>query len=340
MLHAKADKISLVFKRPAGTSRGVLKTKNSWIIQIWDDSNPSVIGKGEASIIEGLSPDWSDEYENHLNSFLKNIDGIKNSFHTNLLQFPSISFAVESALLDLNNGGKQILFPSEFTDGKEGIRINGLIWMGDHAFMLQQIKDKLNSGFSCLKLKIGAIDFDEEIDLLKRIRAEFSSDDLELRVDANGAFAADQALSKLQHLSEYDIHSIEQPIKPKLWKEMSELCTSTPIPIALDEELIGVSSEMEISTMLETIKPQYIILKPSLIGGLAASDSWIKIAENLGIGWWITSALESNIGLNAIAQYTYTKKSPMPQGLGTGQLFENNVDSSLTILGEQLYLRS
>lgn len=334
MLKAIAEKVTLEFKRPAGTSRGVLTTKNSWIIRLWDEAHPEIKGTGEASIIESLSPDWSNEYPNKIQEIVDQIDEIQAS---DLADYPSIQFGVEAALLDLKNGGDQLYYPSDFTDKNEGIRINGLIWMGDEAFMAEQIDQKLKEGFSCLKLKIGAIDFDTELQLLEKIRKRYSSGTLELRVDANGAFSPENAIQKLDQLSKFDLHSIEQPIKQGQIQAMHELCKKTPLPIALDEELIGIKFKSAKSALLREIQPQYIILKPSLVGGFEASDEWISLAEEEEIGWWITSALESNVGLNAIAQYTATKNNPMPQGLGTGQLFENNISSTLGIQGERLY---
>lgn len=334
MLKASSEKITLQFKFPAGTSRGVLLQKNSWIISVWDDENPEVIGKGEASIIESLSPEWDENFEHRLQIILKDIHALELD---DLKGFPSVRFAVESALKDLKNGGKETYFSTDFNQKNEGIRINGLIWMGSAAFMTEQIQSKLEAGFSCLKLKIGAIDFLEELSILKSIRQQFDSDTLELRVDANGAFHPDEAMEKLNLLSAFDLHSIEQPIKAGQWNEMAKLCASTPLPIALDEELIGITDLNEKRDLLDTIHPQYIILKPSLVGGFKASDEWITLAESSNIGWWITSALEANIGLNAIAQYTATKRNPMPQGLGTGQLFVNNIQSTLNIKGERLF---
>ena len=333
MLKAKAEKITLKFKQPAGTSRGVLKTKNSWIISMWDDENPEIVGLGEASIIENLSPEWSNHYEKILHLHCAEYGKYEKDVYN---EIPSLRFALEQAMLDLKNGGKQCYFDNPFYRGDEGIRINGLIWMGEKDFMFEQIKKKLDAGFSCLKLKIGAINFQDELDLLKYIRQKFGPETLELRVDANGAFLFADALNKLDQLSKFDLHSIEQPIAAGQWDEMRQLCERTPLPIALDEELIGIPVEDQ-KMMIDNIKPQYIILKPSLVGGFSASNHWIHCAEQNNVGWWITSALESNVGLNAIAQYTASKNNPMPQGLGTGQLFENNTASTLKIVGEQLF---
>lgn len=336
MLKASVQKKVLEFKLPAGTSRGVLTKKWCWIIKVWEEKNPSVIGLGEASIIKTLSPDWSEKYEEQLHHFAKNIQTLELD---ELKEFPSMRFGFEMALLDLKNGGKQIYFPSSFTEGSEGIKINGLIWMGEKEFMFDQIKHKLALGFDCVKLKIGAIDFKAELDLIQYIRSQFSAQDVELRVDANGAFSVTDALEKLKQLSDFELHSIEQPIQQGQLHEMARLCEQTPLDIALDEELIGVTELDKKKELLNIIQPQYIILKPSLVGGFKASDDWISLADQNNIKWWITSALESNIGLNAIAQYTATKNNPLPQGLGTGQLFVNNIPSTLNIRKDVLYLK-
>ncbi|MBI3135622.1 MAG: o-succinylbenzoate synthase [Bacteroidetes bacterium] len=331
MLHAKIHKHTLIFKQASGTSRGVLHTKNSWIIELSDDTAPGIVGKGEASIIENLSPDWNGAYETKLAEICEHVNHYVPQKLEELCNVPSIRFALEAALLDLKNGGCEIYFPSEFTTGKKSIPINGLIWMGSKEFMQQQIQEKIEAGYRCLKLKIGAIDFETELELLKSIRQKFSKNEIELRVDANGAFSAEDALSKLDQLAKFDLHSIEQPIRQGQHEAMQKLCASTPLPIALDEELIGVTDPEKKAALLTFIVPQYIILKPSLVGGFQSSDEWISLAEKNNIGWWITSALESNIGLNAIAQYTFTKNNSMPQGLGTGQLYTNNFPSGLTI---------
>jgi o-succinylbenzoate synthase len=256
-----------------------------------------------------------------------------------LREWPSIQFGLEAALLDLQNGGSRKLFPSAFTNGEKGIPINGLIWMGRPEFMKQQIRNKIDSGFRCIKMKIGALDFDTEFELLKAVRNEFSASEITIRVDANGAYSYKAALENLKRLSELQIHSIEQPIEAGHWSEMAKLCEISPVPIGLDEELIGISSGKEMQKMLETIRPAYLILKPSLHGGLAGCEKWIQEAEKIGSGWWITSALESNIGLNAIAQWTFQLNTKGEQGLGTGQLFTNNFDSPLEISGDQLWFR-
>ena len=351
MLRSDWKKYTLNFKRPAGTSRGVITTKDSWFIFIYNDSDPQIKGIGECSLLKGLSIDDREDYEEKLEDVCENINNYKFYLDTDLIEFPSIRFGLEMALMDLGmdgyvgnignkgntgNRGNRILFPSDFTEGKDSIEINGLVWMGSFDFMRQQIIDKIESGFKCIKLKIGAINFEEELNLIKSIRNEFSAKDIEIRVDANGAFKQTEALEKLNRLAEFNLHSIEQPIRQGLWEEMAKLCELTPLPIALDEELIGISEIKEKEKLLETIRPQFIILKPSLLGGFKASEEWIDLAEKNKTDWWVTSALESNIGLNAIAQWTYLLKNKMPQGLGTGQLYANNFKSPLEISNGKL----
>lgn len=326
MITAKFSKNTFQFKQPSGTSRGVLTEKHAWFIEVWETDTPEVFGVGECSIIPGLSPDFDsfEKYEEKLKSLCKNID-------LNLDFWPSIKFGLETALLDLKNGGKGIIYDNAFTRGDIKIPINGLVWMGDSKFMHEQIEEKLEAGFTTIKIKIGAIDFDSEIELLKSIRKRYSKDEITLRVDANGAFTPDEAEFKLSRLSKLDIHSIEQPIKAGQWNAMSDLCLKTKLPIALDEELIGIHLSRDKIKLLKQISPQFIILKPSLHGGISGTQEWIKIAEELNIPWWITSALESNIGLNAICQLTANYKTTLPQGLGTGSLYLNNVHSKLTV---------
>jgi o-succinylbenzoate synthase len=328
LIKANYKKYILNFKNPSGTSRGILRTKETWFIILTENGK---IGVGETGLFRGLSIDDISNYEDKLIWVCNNIDlGLENLLKA-LYEFPSIQFGLEQAFLSLNSEDKFELFPSQFTRGEKSIPINGLVWMGEKDFMKNQIKEKLSIGFSCIKMKIGAIDFDTEIELLKSIRKEFSPNEIELRVDANGAFNPRDALEKLKILSELEIHSIEQPIKQGQVNDMALLCSKTPLPIALDEELIGVFSSEEKKKLLKTIQPQYIILKPSLIGGFAGSKEWINFADETNCGWWITSALESNIGLNAIAQFTDTLQSDLPQGLGTGGLFTNNFDSPLEV---------
>ena len=318
----------LQFKQPSGTSRGILKTKETWFIII---SSNNKRGVGECGILRGLSIDDRPDFEDKLKWVCKNITKGLDDLVNELVEFPSIQFGLEMAFLSLQSEDEFTLFPSIFTQGNSSIPINGLIWMGDASFMKQQIKSKIEAGFSCIKLKIGAINFKTELELLKSIRDEFSVNDIKLRVDANGAFTPTEALEKLKQLSEFNLHSIEQPIKQGQVEIMARLCDQTSLPIALDEELIGIVDVTKKEELLQTIKPQYVILKPSLIGGFRGSEEWIKIAEKQNIKWWITSALESNIGLNAIAQWTYTLKNTMPQGLGTGSLFTNNFVSPLKV---------
>lgn len=325
---ATYQKYTLNFKQPSGTSRGVLKTKDTWFIILDFDGK---LGVGECGMFKGLSIDDRPDFEAVLKWTCKNIFLGKDVLLSKLKEFPSIQFGVEMAFLDLENEIPFELFPSKFTEGQDQISINGLIWMGSKAYMKDQIKSKIEAGFTCIKLKIGAIDFQTELNLLKSIRSQFSSDDIELRVDANGAFSYEDALEKLKRLSDYDLHSIEQPIKQGQIEEMANLCQTTPLDIALDEELIGVFDVTNKQNIIQTIQPQYIILKPTLVGGFQGSNEWIEVAENANIGYWITSALESNVGLNAIAQWTYTLRSKRPQGLGTGSLFTNNFDSPLEV---------
>ncbi len=321
-------KYILKFKRPSGTSRGVLQTKETWFIEI---INGVKTGIGECGLLRGLSIDDRPDYEEKLKWVCENSALTEEQLLEEMKEFPSIQFGLETAFKSLNAQDPFVLFPSEFTRGQKSIPINGLVWMGEKDFMKTQIAEKIAQGFTCIKMKIGAIDFASEIELLQSFRKEFSPRDIELRVDANGAFAPEEALEKLKILSDLQLHSIEQPIMAGQWQEMAFLCEQTPLPIALDEELIGVFDVTKKQKLLQTIQPQYIILKPSLIGGFLGSDSWIEIAENQNCGWWMTSALESNIGLNAIAQYTFTKNSILPQGLGTGGLYTNNIESPLQV---------
>ncbi|WNH12158.1 o-succinylbenzoate synthase [Thalassobellus suaedae] len=328
MIKAYHKKYILNFKQASGTSRGVLKTKETWFLLL--DFNGKK-GIGECGLFRGLSVDDRPDYEEKLKWTCQNINLGLEVLLGELMEFPSIQFGLEMAFKSLESQNQFELFPSKFTDGEDSIPINGLIWMGTEVFMKQQIVEKIEAGFTCIKMKIGSIDFQTEIDLIKSIRNEFTSKDIELRVDANGAFLPSEALEKLKILSEFDLHSIEQPIKQGQIEAMANLCEKTPLPIALDEELIGVFFVTNKESLLQNIRPQYIILKPSLIGGFKGSNEWIDIAEKNKIGWWITSALESNVGLNAIAQYTYIKQHDVPQGLGTGSLFTNNFKSPLQV---------
>ena len=333
-MKAHFKKHILNFKQPSGTSRGVLKTKETYFLII---ENKTRKGIGECGLFRGLSCDDRPDYEEKLQWVCTNIDLGKEELLKRVYNMPSLQFGIEQAFLSLDSKDPFVLFPSNFTKGDASISINGLIWMGTFDYMKQQINAKLKSGFTTIKLKIGTLDFDKEIDLLRAIRKEYSANEIELRVDANGAFSPEEAFEKLQRLSHFEIHSIEQPILSKQWPEMANLCEKTPLPIALDEELIGIFSDEEKEKLLATIKPHYIILKPSLIGGLNGSNSWINIAKTYNVGWWITSALESNVGLSAIAQFTYNLQTKMPQGLGTGNLFTNNFDSPLFVDNGRLH---
>ncbi|MEM9051004.1 MAG: o-succinylbenzoate synthase [Bacteroidota bacterium] len=330
----KLIKHTLNFKSPGGTSRGVLRTKPAWLIKFIEDQK---IGYGEVSLLPKLSFDDREDFEKQLS---KSLESWKDYQDFDLDQWPSIRFAFEIGLLSLEKEDPFVLFNSPFSQENAGIEINGLVWMGTKAEMKARIKEKLTQGFKCIKLKIGAINFEDELSLIRAIRQEFSADDIELRVDANGAFSPAEALEKLERLAQLDLHSIEQPIKQRQWQEMALLCEKTPIDIALDEDLIGISSQAEMEKMLATINPQAIVLKPGLLGGFTISSRWIEIANSIGAYWWITSALESNIGLNAIAQYTATFQNKLPQGLGTGQLYTNNIPSPLEIKGKELFYDS
>ncbi|WP_027126616.1 o-succinylbenzoate synthase [Gelidibacter mesophilus] len=325
---ATYQKHTLNFKQPSGTSRGVLKTKDTWFVTIVSEDKKGI---GECGMFRGLSIDDRPDFERKLKWACQNIHLGLDKLVSELVELPSIQFGLEMAFLDLESETAFELFPSKFTNGDAAIPINGLIWMGSETFMREQITSKIDEGFSCIKLKIGAIDFQTELDLLKSIRNHFSAKDIELRVDANGAFTPDNALEKLKRLSDYNLHSIEQPIKQGQVEEMAKLCETTPLAIALDEELIGVFDVTEKANLLQTIQPQYVILKPTLVGGFSGSNTWISAAKDAEVGYWITSALESNVGLNAIAQWTYTLQNNRPQGLGTGGLFTNNFDSPLQV---------
>ncbi len=319
------------FKRPSGTSRGILHHKKSWFLKAKYASTDQIFGLGECSIIEGLSPDFHSEeqYETKLNELCKNPD-------TNLIDYPSIRFGLECAKLDLLHGGKGIYFDNDFSRGNLKTPINGLIWMGSTAYMQEQIEEKLRLGYTTIKLKIGANTIKDELDLIRKLRGKFSAEQITIRVDANGAFKTAEAHEILSDLARLNIHSIEQPIRAGQWSEMANLCKKTPTPIALDEELIGINEIAEKKKMLETIKPQYIILKPSLHGGFEGCREWINLAEKGDIGWWMTSALESNVGLSAIAQFTAEYDNPLPQGLGTGALYTNNLPSDMKIINGYL----
>ncbi|MDB2325467.1 o-succinylbenzoate synthase [Flavobacteriaceae bacterium] len=327
-MKASYHRYILDFKQPSGTSRGILIQKETWFIKL---ENNGKRGIGECGILRGLSCDDRIDYEEKLKWVCENIDQGFDFLYHKMIEFPSIQMGLETAFLSINSEDPYLIFPSDFTSSNDNIEINGLIWMGDKSFMMKQLEDKLAAGFKCIKMKVGALDFKQEIEVLKAIRSKFSPKDIVIRVDANGAFTLAEALEKLNKLSEFGIHSIEQPIKQGQIEAMSYLCKNTPIPIALDEELIGVFEYEEKKLLLDAIKPQYIILKPSFIGGFRGSMEWINLAESDNIGWWVTSALESNVGLNAISQWTYTLNPSGPQGLGTGSLYTNNIDSPLEV---------
>ncbi len=319
----------LQFKFEAKTSRATMTYKDTYFVKVWDSSAPEVYGLGECALFRGLSADDVADYEMRLSEVCRNVGAP-------LPQYSSIIFGVETALRDLANGGVRQVYPGRWSRGEERIPINGLIWMGDRELMAQRIAEKLNGGFKCLKLKIGGIQFESEVELLRAIRQRFSADVLEVRLDANGAFTPSNALERLDVLSKFDIHSIEQPIKAGQVEAMAEICRKSPIDIALDEELIGCRSTAQKQQLLDDIKPKYIILKPALCGGLDASGEWATLAEKSGIGWWATSALESNIGLNAIAQWVSARGYNMPQGLGTGALYHNNIQSPVSLDGSAI----
>lgn len=333
-LSATYTRYDLKFKRPSGTSRGIMTHKESWFLLLEKDGKKGI---GECGLLRGLSVDDRPDYEEKLKWVCQNIHLGEALLWKNLMEFPSIQFGVEMAFRSLNSKNPFLLFPSAFTHADASIPINGLVWMGDPDYMKQQIQDKIEAGFSCIKIKIGAIDFEKECALLAFIREHFTPEQMELRVDANGGFTFDSALDKLNQLSEFKLHSIEQPIAKNQPDNMAALCKSSPFPIALDEELIGLFSVADKEAMLKQIRPQYLILKPSLIGGFRGSQEWIALADKFNIGWWITSALESNIGLNAIAQWTFTLGISMPQGLGTGALYTNNFEAPMKVQNGQLW---
>ncbi|MBF6642227.1 o-succinylbenzoate synthase [Flavobacterium sp. J49] len=334
---ATYHKYVLHFKQPSGTSRGVLTDKETWFLVLEKEGKKGI---GECGILRGLSADDRPDYEEKLQWVCQNIHLGEEKLWQELIEFPSIQFGVEMAFLSLKSENPFVLFPSKFTSGEKSIVINGLVWMGDEAFMKRQIEDKIAQGFTCIKMKIGAIDFDKEIELLRFIRQIFDEKTIEIRVDANGAFSENEALDKLNQITGFKLHSVEQPIPKNHTDMMSVLCKNTNLPIALDEELIGVFSFEEKEQLLQKIQPQYIILKPSFIGGFRGTLEWISLAEKLNIGWWVTSALESNVGLNAIAQFTFLQNNLMPQGLGTGSLYTNNFDCPLQVSQGQLWYRN
>ncbi len=346
-LKVKLYKHTLKFKFEAGTSRGVYTEKDTFFLKIYDSENPEIFGLGEAAPLKGLSIDDFPNYQDILQGACDTFNGLDLEvfeWNINIIlaqliddRLPSIKFGFETALLDCMNGGKRVIFDNDFVKNQRAININGLVWMGNSAFMMEQVEEKISAGFDTIKMKIGAIDFNEELSILAAIRKRFSAEKIELRVDANGAFLPENALEKITQLADYQIHSIEQPIKQKQNDAMASLCEKSPIPIALDEELIGITDYVQKMQLLKKIKPKYIILKPTLLGGLQHCREWIEIASRLQVGWWLTSALESNIGLNAIAQFSAEYKNTLPQGLGTGALYHNNIESPLIVEEGKLY---
>jgi len=336
-------RLNFTFK--AGTSRGTLRHKDSWFVKLFDERYPQHFAIGECSPLHGLSPDAHDGFEDALYKTCSIVtdklnDGvaIEEIMYFYLPNnFPSIRFGLETALLDWKFQNKRKHFDADFSDWHQGIPINGLIWMGSKKFMLQQIDEKINAGYNCIKIKVGALDFKTELSVLKYIRERYDEADITIRLDANGAFKSDEALEKLSKMAAYGIHSIEQPIAPGQWEKMAELCAKSPVPIALDEELIGIYDPIGAERLLREVMPSYIILKPSLVGGFIAADMWIAAAEKFDAGWWVTSMLESNIGLNAIAQYTSLFNIDKHHGLGTGQLYSNNIPSPLHIINGYLF---
>lgn len=333
MLRARLTVHTLHFKSPAVTSRERLTEKTTYYVSIFDDSDPSTVGVGECAVFRGLSADDIPDYEERLRDYCDRIDTLDIS----TVPYSSMRMGLECAMLDLKGGGRHILFDTPWSRGDSSITINGLVWMGDKDQMYSRLCDKLKAGYKCVKLKVGGIDWAHEFELIEYIRRHHDRSEVEIRLDANGNFAPDVALARLEQLAAYDIHSIEQPIRQGNRAMMAELCRKSPVPIALDEELIGMYDACQQREMLQQIRPAYIILKPTLCGGISNTAQWITTAESLGIGWWVTSALESNIGLNAIAQFVSQYRLTMPQGLGTGQLYTDNIDSPLRLEGDRLY---
>lgn len=333
MLKAKYCRYILYFKFKAITSRSLMTEKETFYLYVWDDSNPEIKGVGECALFRGLSADDTPDYEKRLKSLCNNIANVDSED----IEESSIRFGLETALADLAAGGKRNFMPSKWSEGSEGIKINGLVWMGDYDTMLQRVEEKIAAGFRCIKIKIGALDFERELQLIGYVRE--IAPEVEIRLDANGAFTPDNVLHRLEKLAKYNIHSIEQPIRRGQWRAMREVCRMSPIPIALDEELIGNLNYDSRCRLLDAIMPAYIILKPSLCGGFKTADGWIIDATDREIRWWATSALESDIGLNAIARWVARKDVTIPQGLGTGMLYRNNIVSPLQVEGDCLYNR-
>jgi o-succinylbenzoate synthase len=324
---------------PLGTSKGTIGARTVWYLIAWNEARPAVRGIGEAALFPGHSKEYPADVRVKLIELCERTDNWAERIHTDLVDVPSVRFAVEQCLKDLEASGTKLFFPSEFTLGRKPIAINGLVWMGDKETMKRRIREQIGNGCTTVKMKIGAIGIEDELDLLRSVRAEYGVEDLTLRVDANGAFSYAESPAILGRLAELGIHSIEQPVAPGLYEVMAELCATSPIPIALDEDLIGLNQRDSKVDLLDHVKPQYIVIKPSLVGGWVATREWIELAEARGIGWWITSALESSIGLNAIAQFTATYELRMAQGLGTGKVYGNNIRSPLHAAGGFLHYR-
>lgn len=323
----------LVFKSPATTSRDTLTERLTYYIKVWDEEKPECFGIGECAIFRGLSAEDWDDYENIVAQICRSIN---KGEPYDISRLSSVRFGLETALADLKNGGNRTPFPSAWSSGETPVKINGLVWMGSVEQMIARADEKIAAGFDCIKFKVGGVDFNDEFRMIERVRRQYSPEQLEIRLDANGAFSLDNVMERLHRLSLLDIHSIEQPIRQHQREAMAQVCKDSPIPIALDEELIGVTSTVEKLRLLKEVRPAYIILKPSLCGGFSEADDWIACAESNGIGWWATSALESDIGLNAIAQWTAAKNPSMPQGLGTGALYVNNFTSPLRLNSDRL----
>ena len=339
MIHATWKELTLTPRFPLGTSKGVVNERTVWYLMAWDESRPQVRGIGEAALFPGHSNEFPADVRTKLLELCADTSNWEERLTDDLVQVPSVRFAVEQCLRDLQVSGTKVLFPSEFTLGRQGIPINGLVWMGDKKQMRERIKSQIDGGNRCVKMKIGGISIDDELELLADVRREFSVKELSLRVDANGAFSHSTVMPVLERLAKLEVESIEQPIAPGLFEAMAEICTKSPVPIALDEDLIGLNTGDSKSDLLDHVKPRHIVIKPSMVGGWASAEEWIDLAKERGIGWWITSALESSIGLNAIAQWTATLGVSIPQGLGTGSVYADNIPSPLTVKAGELRYR-
>ncbi|MEO8068102.1 MAG: o-succinylbenzoate synthase [Flavobacteriales bacterium] len=339
MIRAAWKEITLTPKFELGTSKGPITARTVWYLIAWNEERPEVKGIGEAALFPGHSKEFPADVKTKLLELCLDTSNWSQRLNDDLVDVPSVRFAVEQCLKDLDASGSKILCPSGFTLGKQGIPINGLVWMGDKATMKQRIREQITNGFTTVKMKIGAIGIEDELALLKSVRDEFSAKDIALRVDANGAFDARNATDVLKRLAALQVESIEQPVAPGRYEVMAELCEGSPIPIALDEDLIGLNTRDAKADMLNNVKPQHIVIKPSLVGGWAAAEEWIALAKERGIGWWITSALESSIGLNAVAQWTATLDVKVAQGLGTGNVYADNIPSPLVASKGELRYR-